>query len=286
LTPENGFTSTVTVSVSGLAAGVVASFSAGTTPANATLTLAVPASAPTGTSTVTISGKAGSLTKTATISLTVTAASSASAVVNMASSYNVMGVVTDGATFLSGSGLDGGGRAYSGNLLGTVGTANGASFNFAAPNAPGAVSSATIPLPAGQYSTLKLLATGVNGSQTSQKFTVTYTDGSTSTFVQSLSDWCTPQGYAGELNAILMTYRDNNNGTRDTRPMTLYGYTFNLASGKTVKSVTLPNNRNVVVLSMNLGTAASSTSANSLATTQTFDKTRIVLVPSADRAKR
>jgi subtilase family serine protease len=286
LTPQNGFTSTVTVSVSGLAAGVVGSFSAGATPSNATLTLAVPASASTGTSTVTVIGKAGSLTKTATISLTVTAASSASAAVNMASSYNVMGVVTDGATFLSGSGLDGGGRAYSANLLGTVGTANGASFNFAAPNAPGAVSSATIPLPAGQYSTLKLLATGVNGNQASQRFTVTYTDGSTSTFVQSLSDWCTPQGYAGELNAILMTYRDNNNGTRDVRPMTLYGYTFNLSSGKTVKSITLPNNRNVVVLSMNLGAATSSTSANSVATTKTFDKTRIVLVPSTDRAKR
>ena len=49
-----------------------------------------------------------------------------------------------------------------------------------------------------------------------------------------------------------MPYRDSSNGTRDTRPMTLYGYTFNLSSSKTVKSITLPNNRNVVVLAMNL----------------------------------
>jgi hypothetical protein len=235
---------------------------------------------------VTITGKSGGLTKTATIGLTVTASSNASAAVNLASSYNVMGVVTDGSTFLSGSGLDEGGRAYSSNLLGTLGTANGASFNFAAPNAPGAVSSITVPLPAGQYSSLKMLATAVNGNQTAQKFTVTYTDGSTSTFLQSLSDWCTPQGYSGESNAIPMTYRDNSNGTRDTRPVALYGYTFNLISGKTAKSIALPNNRNVVVLSMNLSGATSSTSANSLATTLEFDKTRIVLVPSSDRAKR
>jgi hypothetical protein len=145
------------------------------------------------------------------------------------------------------------------------------------------VSGGTIALPAGSYSTLKLLATGVNGNQVSQTFTVTYTDGTTSKFTQSLSDWCTPQGYSGESNAILMTYRDNSNGTRDVRPMTLYGYTFNLSSGKTAKSITLPSNRNVVVLSMNLGTASKT---NQQEGTQTFDKTRIVLVPSADRAKR
>jgi len=286
LTPQNGFGNTVTVTISGLPTGVVGSFSTGTTPSNATLTLAIPSTASIGTSTVTITGKSGSLTKTVTIGLTVTASSNASAAVNMASFYNVMGVVTDGSTFLSGSGLDGGGRAYSSNLLGTLGTANGASFNFAAPNAPGAVSSTTVPLPAGQYSSLKLLATAVNGNQTAQKFTVTYSDGSTSTFTQSLSDWCTPQGYSGESNAIPMTYRDNSNGTRDTRPVALYGYTFNLISGKTAKSIALPNNRNVVVLSMNLSGATSSTSANSLATTLEFDKTRIVLVPSSDRAKR
>ena len=163
-----------------------------------------------------------------------------------------MGLVTDGAVFLSGSGLDGGGRAYSANLLGTAVTAGGTPFVIAAPNAPGAVSSATVALPAGKFATLKLLAAGVNGNQVSQTFTVTYTDGTTSTFTQSLSDWCTPQGYTGESKAILMTYRDNSNGTRDTRPMTLYGYTFNLSASKTVASIKLPSNRNVVVLAMNL----------------------------------
>jgi hypothetical protein len=60
-----------------------------------------------------------------------------------------------------------------------------------------------------------------------------------------------------------MPYRDNSNGTRDTRSITLYGYTFTLSSSKTVKSIALPNNRNVVVLAMNLSTVASSVSENS-----------------------
>jgi hypothetical protein len=115
------------------------------------------------------------------------------------------------------------------------------------------VSSATIPLPAGKFSTLKVLAAGVNGNQLSQTFTVTYTDGTISSFTQSLSDWCTPQSYMGESKAVLMTYRDSSDGARDTRPVALYGYTFNLSSSKTVKSIKLPSNRNVVVLAMHLG---------------------------------
>jgi hypothetical protein len=83
-----------------------------------------------------------------------------------------------------------------------------------------------------------------------------------------------------------MTYRDNSDGTRDTRPMTLYGYTVNLSSTKTVKSIALPANRNVVVVAMNLSGVSSSTSSNHLTTGQTFDKTQIVLVPTAKRAKR
>lgn len=260
LNPQNGFASTVTLTIAGLPTGVTGSFSAGTSPTNCIFTLATTGSAAAGSSTVTITGKSGSLTQTVTIGLTVTAASATSGTVNLSSSYNVMGAVTDGAVFFTTSGLDGGGRAYSGNLLGTVQTAGGTPYNFGPSNAPSAVSGATIALPAGKFSTLKLLAAGVNGNQVSQKFTVTYSDGTTAAFTQSLSDWCTPQNYTGESKAILMPYRDNSNGTRDTRSMTVYGYTFTLSSNKTVKSIALPNNRNVVVLAMNLSAVASSVS--------------------------
>jgi hypothetical protein len=204
----------------------------------------------------------------------------------MTSAYNVMGSVTDGAQFLSSSGLDGGGRAYSANQLGTAQSVGGATFTFGTPNAPGAVTSSTIALPAGSYSTLTLLATGVNGNQVAQKFTVTYTDGTSTVFTQSLSDWCTPQGYAGESNAVPMTYRDNSTGTRDTRTVMLYSYTFNLSSTKTVKSIALPGNRNVVVLAMNLGAATSSAKAAGAAPSPAFSPAHIILYPGTDRVKR
>ena len=64
-------------------------------------------------------------------------------------------------------------------------------FAFGPVNATNVISAAnqTISLPAGNYSLLRVLATGIQGNQVSQSFTVTYTDSTTTTFVQSLSDW-------------------------------------------------------------------------------------------------
>ena len=163
--------------------------------------------------------------------------------------YNVSGIYTDGTSFTTG-GLDNDGTAYSSNLLGSSLTWNGTSFTFGPANAPDAYSSETITLPAGEFSTLNLLATAVNGNQTSQTFTVTYTDGSTSTYTQSLSDWFTPQNYSGEAIAQSMAYRDASSGSEQNATFNLYGYSFALNSGKTLQSLTLPTNRNVVVLAV------------------------------------
>ena len=64
------------------------------------------------------------------------------------------------------------------------------------------------PCPQATTAHSSLLATGVNGSQPNQTFTVTYTDGTTQTFTQSISDWAEPVGYAGESTAISTSYRD------------------------------------------------------------------------------
>ena len=119
--------------------------------------------------------------------------------VNLSSAFNRMGIVADGTTF-SGGGLDGDGYALSSSLVGPTLTAGGTTFNLGPAGANDVVSAAgqTIALPSGNASELKLLATGVNGSQANQTFTVTYTDGTTATFIQSISDWAIPQGYAGE----------------------------------------------------------------------------------------
>jgi hypothetical protein len=247
----NGFSGSVLLTASGLPAGVTAVFS----PASL-LTFAASSSATAGTVTVTVTGTSGSLTHTVAIGLTVIAPAAGSTLVNLASVSNVTGIVTDGTTFAP-AGLDGGlngvGTAYSASLLGADQTLNGTTLYFGAANLPDAVSGTTVPLPAGQFSTVKLLATAVNGNQISQRFTVTYTDGTTSSFFQSLSDWFTPQGFAGETKVLIMPYRDTSNGVKDNRTFLLYGYSFNLNAAKKVSSITLPNNRDVVILAISLG---------------------------------
>ena len=155
--------------------------------------------------------------------------------------------------------MDGGGHAYSATLLGTSLSWNGSTFTLGAAGTSDAVSSTTIALPAGNDSTVNLLATAVNGNQPNQTFVVTYTDGTTSSFTQSLSDWFTPQNYAGESQALAMPYRLVPSGATDNGPFYLYGYSFAINSAKTVKSITLPNNRNVVVLAVDLTPATGGT---------------------------
>src|SRR5205085_349466 len=83
---------------------------------------------------------------------------------SLASAFNTTGIVTDGGKFTGG--LDGIGFAYSGNLLSTTQTFNNTLFNLGPANAPDAVSGNGKPvaLPAGKFSALQLLATGVNGA--------------------------------------------------------------------------------------------------------------------------
>jgi len=110
----------------------------------------------------------------------------------------------------------------------------------------------TIALPQGDYSTLSFLAVGVNGNQPNLTFTVTYTDGTTQTLTQSISDWYTPQSYSGESIAATMSYRDTSSGSKDLETYNVYGYSFALDPSKTVQSITLPNDGNVDVLALDL----------------------------------
>ena len=184
--------------------------------------------------------------------------------VNLASSYNRNGIVTDGSTFSGTGGLDGDGSALSANLLGTSQTWMGTTFAIGPAGSSDVVSATgqTIALPAGQDGSLDLLATGVNGSQPNRTFTVNYSDGTTATFTQSISDWFTPQNYSGESEAVTMAYRDLSNGTKDNRTFYLYGYTFALNSAKTVTSLTLPNDANVELVAATLVPTQSATSVS------------------------
>src|SRR3989475_548621 len=77
VTPQNGFSGSVSLSASGQPSGVTASFSTNPATASSTLTLTASSTATTGTFSVVVTGTSGSLTNTTTIALTVTAVSTA-----------------------------------------------------------------------------------------------------------------------------------------------------------------------------------------------------------------
>src|SRR5579884_1635800 len=170
--------------------------------------------------------------------------------------YNRDGIYTDGTTYtnpLSGA-LDGNGFSYSGSLLGTSQTWSNTLFTFGPFNTNNVISCAgqVIPLSPGNYSQLRMLATGVRGNQPSQSFVVTYSDSTTATFVQSFSDWFTPQNYAGESKALYMSYRNKTNGNSAVGTFYLYGYSFKLDPLKTAQSIQLPVSSNVIVTAISM----------------------------------
>jgi hypothetical protein len=264
----NGFNGTVNLSATGLPSGVTATF----TPVNATTTTATftaSATAPlTGSgkpATVTITGAAaGSTSQQTAVNVFVNPAANGGSgtAVDLSSAYNVSAFYTDADESAITTGLDGVGYAYSANILNAGADVNGVQFTFGRANQANAVygTGAGITLPAGNFATLQLLATGIEGNQAAQTVTVTYNDSSTSQFTQSFSDWCsalngngcTSTGSnSGESVAVAMPYRDSAGGP-DDRVFYLYHYSFALNASKTVQSVTLPNNRDVVVLAATL----------------------------------
>ena len=94
----------------------------------------------------------------------------------------------------------------------------------------------------------------VNNIAASQTFIVTYTDNSTLTFTQNMSDWYNAKGWAGESVVNCSEDRNFYNGTTQADSACLYGYQIPLDSTKTVASVQLPGTRNIVMLAMDLTT--------------------------------
>jgi alpha-L-fucosidase 2 len=184
-------------------------------------------------------------------------------------------LTTDGTTW-SGGGIDGGGHSLSSTLLSSSIAWNGLEFNFLAPNTSNGASNETVTLPSGQFSTVSILAVAVNGNQTSQTFTVKYTNGTSTNFTQSMSDWgATPAGYSGESTAATMGYRDVSNGSTQSGTFYLHGYSFAINSALTVSSIVLPANANVVVVAIDLsgGAATNGLTSGNLADSLTNDGT-------------
>src|SRR5712692_3586796 len=172
VTPQNGFTGSVALSVSGLPSGVTASsFNPASTASTSVLTLTASSTAATGTFPVTITGTSGSLSHTATLSLTVNAPAPAPNFSLSASPSSL--TVTQGA---------------SGTSTITVAPLNGftGSVGLAASGVPSGVTATFSPTSTTGTSTLTLAASSTAATGTST-VTVTGTSGTTLSHTATLS---------------------------------------------------------------------------------------------------
>ena len=183
--------------------------------------------------------------------------------VDLSPDYNATGIYAEQTSFSSDASIDRVGSAFPAELLKGTMAWGRITFSLGPANVPDAVTSRTISLPPGKCDVLKMLAMGVNGDQESQVFRVTYSDGTSTDFSQSLSDWYTPENFTGESDVFVTPYRLTAGGGRDDRTFHLYGYSFALDGRKIVRSFTLPSNTGVVVFGLTLvrGSSSSGTSA-------------------------
>jgi alpha-mannosidase len=248
--PRGGFQDKVTMTASTLPPGVTASFSQSEMGGGSTLTFASTKSTEPGSYNVTVTGASGSLSHSAGISVNVAGMKKDAVAVDLSSAYNVNAIYSDGSKYQPSASADGEGFAYSKETLGSTALWDGVVFNFGSPNIADAVANKTVTLPEGKYSSLKLLGAGVEGSQEEQIFTVTYVDGTTSSFTQSLSDWYEPNNHKGEGHAVKVPYRLRADGSKDARTFYVYGYSFALDNAKKVRSISLPDNEHVLIFAI------------------------------------
>jgi len=226
-----------------------------------------------------LSGSSSTRSGSAVTALTLTAPSGLSAgnvmLANLSQSYgtgatvvslsavaNVEALQNEGTNPVGG-GIDNAGYAFDANLVGSNVVWNGVSYPLGSGGCYCAAANATVALPSGNYSVLYMIATGLNSAGANQTITVTYTDGSTTSFAQSFSDWGASASYSGETIVSSTQYRvspaagapaANSNAAAG---WDIYGYSFSLDSTKTVQSVTLPATRNVVVFGISMGQPSS-----------------------------
>jgi hypothetical protein len=187
----------------------------------------------------------------ATATYTITPPSGPVVDVGLGGVANVYAIANVSSAVLNG-GMDTYGYAYAANLLGSSVTWAGLPFTLGGAGVASAVHGGTIAVPAGHYSSVKLLGAAVQGNHVNQTFMVNYSDGSSDTFKQSMSDWSSPQSYAGEAKVLSLAYKVRPQGTALTQANYVYGYSFAVNGAKTVTSLTLPSNRDVVVLAIDL----------------------------------
>jgi hypothetical protein len=199
-----------------------------------------------------VTATAGSTSVSATVTVAIP---SSTYQLSLTSYFNHFGIASTGSHSIPAPGIDNDQDGLADALLGTSQTWNGSSFiigpTTTANNTFNVVDGTgqTITLTPGRYTAIKLLALHWDGSAT-ESFTLNYSDGSTQTLTQSFSDWFAPQNFAGESEAVSMSYRIIANGRNGTGPYYLYGYVFTPDYFKTLDSITLPSDVQLDIIAM------------------------------------
>ncbi|NJD02930.1 MAG: hypothetical protein FIA99_10145 [Ruminiclostridium sp.] len=143
--------------------------------------------------------------------------------------------------------------SYSADLVTTTPTYDGTAYRFG-PMTNGSINEIkgtgqVINLTQGQYTSIRMLGAATNGDWTGT-FTVTYTDSSTSQHSVTMEDWCkgTPTGMVEQT----MAHRHLKSGSDQTINTRIYAYYITPTAGKTVKSITMPNNANMHVIAISM----------------------------------
>ena len=250
--PRGSFDGNVKLTAVGLPSGVTASFSSQPATGAHSFTLSATPSAVAAVSDFQIVGTSGDIRREQTIQLKVTPILKGTIPVDLSPSYNVNAIYSDGSKFDPANSADAGGYSFSTKTLGSEQVGDEVTFKLGPANAPDAVSGKTVLLPAGKFSSMRVLATAVEGNQTRQHFVINYTDGTSTTVTQNLSDWAGGAEFRGESEAIEVPYRLSSDGSIDGNPFHLWAYSFNVDPSKQVKSISLPSSRNVIVFAITL----------------------------------
>ncbi|MFE9093586.1 GH92 family glycosyl hydrolase [Streptomyces sp. NPDC007264] len=241
--------------------GVTASPAAGTVTDGAQkITLTAGRAAPQGFYAAEVTVTSGDSSYTQPVALTVAAPGT------LLAAYNNTGVSDDEGDHDEAD-YDGGGWSYSRQALadagltaGGQGTVSGLAFTWpgSPPARPDNVSAAgqTIELPT-PAARLSFIGSAVNGNQRT-KATVTYTDGTTDTVDLSFTDW-TVGGGSGTVqygNEVVARTAYRNVAGADKDPVATYVFAtkpYEAPSGRTIRSVTLPDDADLHVFTVAVG---------------------------------
>ncbi|WP_067507388.1 GH92 family glycosyl hydrolase [Actinoplanes sp. TFC3] len=226
----------------------------------AKVVVVVPKGTPEGSYQVTVkvtAPGANTVTRTATVQAvkaTSCVDSGSACRVDLSGQRNLDGTATVTAT--TEGNFDGGGWSYDADLLPKAGPVTWDGVTYEAPDPTGTKANfvqakgQSLLVPAGDHSTLNLVATTHNGPVT-VPLTIGYADGSSETAAVTIADWCGTAA-AGTKQALAMPHRIKAGQGVDGPATSLFSAAVPLTAGAQIRSVTLPNDGRVSLYALTI----------------------------------